>query len=834
MRKFLATLLALAMALSLMVPAAWAEPADEPASATYEAVLGKTARKYGNIELDISTEEFMKAGFAYGDVVTVDVNGNSYEMPVCSNYNDVDTDKKLVRATEGASSVIVAINYGQLAVDAGLAKPNTDPAVSDKYVAADGVTYPVKVTITMKDKGAYYDEWDARQLPQRTGDRNADMYKNLTDAEFANVRVIETTGMGEGVLYRGSSPINDAVEGRNPYADAAAKAAGIKTFINLADSEAAAKAYPGWEGSYYSTQDAVFLNMPVAFTTDAFKTGLANGYRYIASSETEAPYYMHCTEGKDRCGIASAVLECFMGASYDEVVADYLVTYYNYYGIQPGTEKAANIAKYGIVSALQTMFGVEDLSKADLQAEALDYLLEIGLNAEEIGSLLLTLSGLPSSLEGLVIILHSNDVHGNIMGYSQMAALRDAFESLGAEVILADAGDYSQGTPYVSTTKGADATEMMNAAGYDVATLGNHEFDYGYPQLKENLSKADFAVLCANILKDGENAFQGNTIIEKDGVKIGFFGLDTPEAQTKANPALMQGLSFYAEKELYACAQTQIDELRANGADIVVCLAHLGVDKESAPNRSTDLYANVTGLDFIIDGHSHTVMVEGANGEPIQSTGTAFEYVGMILIDSESKEILGNALVELDGVAGDPTVAAAAQKIIDRVNAEYGEVFARSDVELNGDKAPGNRTEETNLGDLITDAMLWSLTEQNPGSITEVDPDNIISLTNGGGIRAWIHQGDISKKDINTVLPFGNTVAVVYVTGAELLEALEASTVSTPGAVGAFPQVAGIDFTIFTDKAYDANTDKYPARPTMARTASSAWSSTASTANPST
>ena len=499
-----------------------------------------------------------------------------------------------------------------------------------------------------------------------------------------------------------------------------------------------------------------------------------------------------------------------MGASYDEVVADYLVTYYNYYGIQPGTEKAANIAKYGIVSALQTMFGVEDLSKADLQAEALDYLLEIGLNAEEIGSLLLTLSGLPSSLEGLVIILHSNDVHGNIMGYSQMAALRDAFESLGAEVILADAGDYSQGTPYVSTTKGADATEMMNAAGYDVATLGNHEFDYGYPQLKENLSKADFAVLCANILKDGENAFQGNTIIEKDGVKIGFFGLDTPEAQTKANPALMQGLSFYAEKELYACAQTQIDELRANGADIVVCLAHLGVDKESAPNRSTDLYANVTGLDFIIDGHSHTVMVEGANGEPIQSTGTAFEYVGMILIDSESKEILGNALVELDGVAGDPTVAAAAQKIIDRVNAEYGEVFARSDVELNGDKAPGNRTEETNLGDLITDAMLWSLTEQNPGSITEVDPDNIISLTNGGGIRAWIHQGDISKKDINTVLPFGNTVAVVYVTGAELLEALEASTFSTPGAVGAFPQVAGIDFTIFTDKAYDANTDKYP------------------------
>ncbi len=135
---------------------------------------------------------------------------------MCSNYNDVDTRKKLVRATEGASSVIVAINYGQLAVDAGLAKPNTDPAVSDKYVAADGVTYPVKVTITMKEAGAYYDEWDARQLPQRTGDRNADMYKNLTDAEFANVRVIETTGMGEGVLYRGSSPSTTPLRAATP------------------------------------------------------------------------------------------------------------------------------------------------------------------------------------------------------------------------------------------------------------------------------------------------------------------------------------------------------------------------------------------------------------------------------------------------------------------------------------------------------------------------------------------------------------------------------------------------------------------------------------------
>ena len=415
-----------------------------------------------------------------------------------------------------------------------------------------------------------------------------------------------------------------------------------------------------------------------------------------------------------------------------------------------------------------------------------------------------------ATMAGKTVILHTNDVHGAVEGYAYIAALKADYEAKGAEVILVDAGDYSQGKTYVSVTKGADAVTMMNAAGYDVVTLGNHEFDYGYAQLKENMSKAKFKVVCADVFnEDGTPIFDANyTYTTKSGVKVGFFGMETPETQTKANPALIKGLTFATGDAFTKAAADQVAALK--DADVVICLAHLGVDAESAPYRSTDLYAAVKGIDFIIDGHSHTVMVEGANGEPIQSTGTAFEYVGMILIDSESKEILGNALVELDGVAGDPTVTAAAQKIIDRVNAEYGEVFARSDVELNGDKAPGNRTEETNLGDLITDAMLWSLTEQNPGSITEVDPDNIISLTNGGGIRAWIHQGDISKKDINTVLPFGNTVAVVYVTGAELLEALEASTFSTPGAVGAFPQVAGIDFTIFTDKAYDANTDKYP------------------------
>ena len=411
---------------------------------------------------------------------------------------------------------------------------------------------------------------------------------------------------------------------------------------------------------------------------------------------------------------------------------------------------------------------------------------------------------------GKTVILHSNDVHGAITGYACIAALKTDYESKGAEVILVDAGDYSQGTTNVSITKGADAVAMMNAAGYDVVTIGNHEFDYGYEQLMDNMSKAEFKVVCADVFDaDGTTIFDANyTYTTKSGVKVGFFGLETPEAQTKANPALIKGLTFKEEKELYQCAQDQIDALA--DADIVICLSHLGVDNESKPNTSYDLWNNTKGIDMIIDGHSHTVMTKGDKNEPIQSTGTAFANIGVIVIDDASKKIESNELVAVtDTMAKDEAVAAAAEKIIDRVKAEYDVKFAVSKVELNGAKAPnGNRDSETNNGDLITDAMVWQVL-QNKDGLT-VNEDHVVAITNGGGIRAAIKPGDVTKNDINTVLPFGNTVAVVYVTGAELLEALEASTYCTPGAIGGFPQVSGINYTIHTGKAYDANAETYP------------------------
>ena len=426
----------------------------------------------------------------------------------------------------------------------------------------------------------------------------------------------------------------------------------------------------------------------------------------------------------------------------------------------------------------------------------------------------------PKPLDGKTVILHTNDVHGSIELYAKVAAMKDDYKAQGAQVILADAGDYSQGTVYVSVNKGKDAVTMMNAAGYDVATIGNHEFDYGYAQLKSNLNSAGFKVVCANVLQDGSPVFDAYTKINKGGVQVAFVGLETPEAQTKANPALIQGLTFLAGDEMYAAVQTQVDAARTAGADIVIVLTHLGVDSSSEPNTSYDLYKKVHDIDFINDGHSHTVMTKGPEGEPIQSTGTALNNIGVITIDNATKKIESNELIpiwhteEVDGdnvtvydyTKSDETVANAAKAIIDPIDADYDQKFAESAVDLNGAKAPGNRTEETNLGDLITDAMMWAIQTKAPG----VDMTNAVAITNGGGIRAPIAKGDITKKDVNTVLPFGNTLAVVYVKGSELLEALEVSTYCTPKSLGGFPQFAGMEVELNTACEYDANDTTYP------------------------
>lgn len=425
---------------------------------------------------------------------------------------------------------------------------------------------------------------------------------------------------------------------------------------------------------------------------------------------------------------------------------------------------------------------------------------------------------LPASLKGKTVILHTNDVHGAIDKYAKVAALKNECYDRGASaVVLLDAGDFSQGSTYVSLSKGATAVELMNAVGYDAVTLGNHEFDYGFPQLKANLSysAADFLVTCVNLVDDkGDPIFApGATAPVTDAddnplFNLTVMGVATPETQTKANPALMKGLTFLSGQKLYDAANAGIKVAREEGnADIVIALTHLGVDASSEPNRSIDFVKNVPDVDIVIDGHSHTVMTANKDNGMIQSTGTGLAYVGAFVIDNATKSVESNGLIDLSTYTKeDASVKAIADRIIGEVDAEYGKVFAKTEVELNGAKEPGNRTEETNMGDLITDAMMWAVKTRMPS----INMENAVAITNGGGIRAAIKAGDITKKDVFTVLPFGNTLTVVNVTGAELLEALEASTFCTPVSLGGFPQTAGMKLTVDCTKDYDKNDTTYP------------------------
>ena len=413
-------------------------------------------------------------------------------------------------------------------------------------------------------------------------------------------------------------------------------------------------------------------------------------------------------------------------------------------------------------------------------------------------------------LTGHIVILHTNDVHGAIGEYAKVAALKQAYQAAGAYVLLADAGDFIQGDPTVSASQGKTAIELMNLAGYDVAAPGNHEFDYGYPNLKTLAGEADFPILAANVRYDNAAALgDQTTFTTTDGKKIGIFGLDTPETATKAHPDKIKGVSFLAAQEMFDCAQAQVDALKADGCDYIICLGHLGIDAESTGNRSIDLLEKVTGIDVFIDGHSHSTLEEikeatngtGKVGDTVlTSTGTKLANVGMVDISPDGTISTSSLATSELTVTPDAKVAARAEEIQKEIDADYGTVFAKTEVALDGEKA-NVRTGETNLGDLIADAMLWQAGLRDEG----VDA----AVTNGGGIRASIAAGDITKKDINTVLPFGNTLYVVKVTGAELLEALEASTYCTPEAIGGFPQVAGIEFTVNTGAQFDTK-ELYP------------------------
>lgn len=364
---------------------------EEPEVWDQKVIIGGTElnvwfTKYGNTYCDCTVEHFMGTddngfGFEYGDLVEINLNGQTIVAPVVSNYSDVDSGATCIRIADGASYVEMAINMGNFGKTYGLVNIVKDSATNTYTITPqDGVTFPVDVTFTLKEKGGYLAEMLLHQLT-RTNNRTD--YPALSDAEFANVRKINTNGMGD-YLYRGSSPINPEI-GRNTYADAEIQKRGVSVIMNLADNDTTAAGYAGFAESYYSKQQVIYLNLGVDVTSAEFKAGFANGLKFFA--ENEGTYYVHCTEGKDRAGFASAFLECFMGATADEVIADYMVTYYNYYGVEPGTDKYNAIANSNIVKTLQNVFGVADIKTADLAAEATEYMKEAGLTDTEIANL---------------------------------------------------------------------------------------------------------------------------------------------------------------------------------------------------------------------------------------------------------------------------------------------------------------------------------------------------------------------------------------------------------------------------------------------------------------
>ena len=332
--------------------------------------------KHGNLVLYMYASDLLNKGFEYGDILEIAIGDQKWDVPFGTSYSDVDNGEVVLRAVAEADAVVLAINMGDFTTTAGIAEKiaiDEDPGYRWDYL----IETPIEIVITMKEKGGYREEWLIRQLV-RTNERSD--YAHLTDEEFANFRVINTTGIAEGVLYRSSSPINP-IHGRNIYADEAAKNAGILTVINLADSS---NTYEDTENLYYNSCNVAYLNLGTDFLSDA--TLIAEGMRFIINND--GPYLIHCNEGKDRAGFISALLECLMGATLDEVIDDYMVTYYNYYGIEKGTEKYDAVLNNNFIKVLNTTFKIDDIYKADLVAEAEAFLMEdAGLTSDEVAAL---------------------------------------------------------------------------------------------------------------------------------------------------------------------------------------------------------------------------------------------------------------------------------------------------------------------------------------------------------------------------------------------------------------------------------------------------------------
>lgn len=418
-----------------------------------------------------------------------------------------------------------------------------------------------------------------------------------------------------------------------------------------------------------------------------------------------------------------------------------------------------------------------------------------------------------------VTILYTNDVHTHIdntvkdssgnkipgLTYSSVAAIKKDLSQSGENVILVDDGDFVQGTIYGVEDKGKTIVQLMNAAGYDVAAIGNHEFDYGMDVLKKNIRNAKFQVIACNFHKLNKLVTKPYVIVKKGNAKVCIIGIATPESLTKSSPVTFMDkakkniiYNFDEDKtgdRLAASVQQIIDQVK-DKVDYVVALGHLGIDRSSEPFRSTDIISKISGLDAFIDGHSHSVVehmiVKDKDGKDVvvTQTGCYLSSIGKMTLDGDS--IKTEFIREYD--RRDDKVEAIARKFIDRTNDRMSEVFAVSDVKFvmrtddNSDWFV--RKHETNLGDFVSDCFYYYINE------IEKMPCDIVFM-NGGGIRENIPAGVFNTISAKTVQPFGNQVCIVKLDGQSILDVLEfGSRGAGKDSIGGFMQVAGVKYSI--------------------------------------
>jgi 2',3'-cyclic-nucleotide 2'-phosphodiesterase (5'-nucleotidase family) len=410
---------------------------------------------------------------------------------------------------------------------------------------------------------------------------------------------------------------------------------------------------------------------------------------------------------------------------------------------------------------------------------------------------LLMAVGLWAQQPGNVVILFENDVHCAIEGYPVLAGLRDSLQKKGCAVAVVSAGDFSFGGPIGAASKGEYVVRMMNAVGYDAATLGNHEFDYGMGQLRELEKQLKAPMLCCNLRQHAlPEAFNFLPFVIRDynGVRVAFVGVTTPTTLYTSLPTAFQDakgqyLYHFCATSLAACVQQSVDMVRAAGAQAVVLLSHLG-DSDGEPT-SVEVMKQVRGVDLVLDGHDHHVIpqrtIVDKDGDKLllASTGTQFQYIGMAVLSDE----ISTRLVPVDSLLKVGCINAAVADTL-RVVKESFEALGsrvigstRHDLIAEEGDIRVVRLRETNLGDLVADAFRHAMNTD-------------VGWANGGGVRANIPMGEITHNQLFAVCPYVNHIVAIRTTGQDLLNALETAVREYPKAEGCFAQVSGVSFDI--------------------------------------